>query len=172
MTFRLPVPRAFVDAFDAPLDPDGLLAGDRPLPQTTADRLFETNMVAFRFEVPSWMLEDATYGPPTLAEHEAQVAAQLEARRALAAAWDLYDAATTRLADLDGLAGAVARLHMPLDPGDPNPRCGGCDGDGYDREAPYWPCRTVGAVADALDPPQPLPDQHDLYAARPEGPTP
>jgi len=49
----------------------------------------------------------------------------------------------------DPIARAVLDLHAEQD-GVAWTTCAGCDTDGYDAEAPPWPCRTVDAVAEAL----------------------
>lgn len=84
---------------------------------------------------------------PTEAERRQQdeERARYEQRRADAtAAWSLFVAA------LDAVAEPVARAVLALHARNDDGECEGCDMDGYDAERPYWPCRTIVTVAEAL----------------------
>lgn len=84
-------------------------------------------------DVPKLTLADALT-PEALARYRQREAARAEA---LAAAREQLTAIT------DPVARAVLDLHAPDDFGD----CMGDDMEGYEAEAPTWPCRTVEAVA-------------------------
>lgn len=42
----------------------------------------------------------------------------------------------------DDVVRSLAKLHAPAEATDHGAVCHGCDVDGYDAEAPVWPCRT------------------------------
>lgn len=95
--------------------------------------------------------------PEEAAEGERR-ARQYDVRRR--ESWRLYDEARAALASItDPLARAILDLHA-TDTIE-RPTCGGCDIDGYEAEAPEWPCRTVQTVADQYE--ITLPDPAHLW---------
>ena len=106
--------------------------------------MFRKNSIAIRLSRE----EAVGYG---LVEPTPEEAAERAERSRLhdikrAAAWEVYDAARPAL---DALTDPVARSVLDLHRSETveHPRCEGCDMNGYDAERPYWPCRTVQAVA-------------------------
>lgn len=61
--------------------------------------------------------------------------------------WEAYLRARKALEALpDPLTRSLLALHAPEGP-EGRPTCGGCDAEGWEREAPGWPCRTVQMIA-------------------------
>ncbi|MBI1759065.1 MAG: hypothetical protein HYR62_07555 [Actinobacteria bacterium] len=51
---------------------------------------------------------------------------------------------------LDRLTARLVVLHAPVDQGDDQPVCGGCDQPGVSDELAIWPCRTYTLIAACL----------------------
>ena len=91
------------------------------------------------------------FGRPLTDEQRAQIEAKRVERKAETAAW------LEQLRQItDPLARAILDLHRAERSSEwADPRCAGCDFDGYEAEEPLWPCRTVELVAERFGCPAP-----------------
>lgn len=131
---------------------------------------FTKNVIAFNISREMAIM----YGliEPTDEERAEQERRSAEFHAEQVAARQTYQRATEHLNGLtDPVSVALVALHGPVE-GDFSVACHGCDMDGYETEAPPWPCRTVRTIAEVsgID----LPDGDmpgTYYADRPQGDT-
>lgn len=137
--------RTMADAFARQMD------AFVPFAESADDRepiVFEKNAITMR--ISREMARDQGLIEPNRDELTERSAWHERFRRDDAARQQRYAVGYMALLEADPATAVVARLHAP----DDHPwalRCEGCDFGGYDAEAPDWPCRTIGALADHHD---------------------
>ena len=120
-----------------------------------------SNSFAFtvsREQALMWGMDDFT--PEELAAHNAKMSAFHAEQRALRA---LMLSAYADMRNMSSLGNAILDLHSCDLDAEWGAECPGCDFDGYEGEAPSWPCRTVVAVAQhygVVMPDRSLPGKH------------
>lgn len=98
-------------------------------------------MVLSREEGIDWGVVTPTAAE--LAAREERDAKYQVQRKAATAAWPLFIAALTEVAD------PIARLVLDLH-GSRDGYCKGCEASGFEAEQPAWPCETTKTVAVAV----------------------